>query len=330
MVMAPLAVMAPLLSTDSVGRPCGAMAAGDDADRRATFSDRPRSRDDYSGRRWVRNMGSRRGGSPEIVCTLGGRRSAGGAGGHALDHFHPPGRRTGAVRIAFLARFLAAPGLNARASGRNGRGTLRDYSPAERSSGGGGGTYCVRLCDGRYYPIPRSASGQFSPAKMCSAMCPAAQTQVFNGNPEHAVAADGTHYADLTTAFAYRQHIVPDCSCTGHGTGGLAPLDVDSDPTLRAGDVVAGKDNLTVFKGAGQLPYKPEDFAVLDGNSKGHADLSRRLADVKVDPTAVAITPVQTLATEEAPAQVSRPRPRRPRETATENRRPPNFFDIFR
>jgi hypothetical protein len=199
-----------------------------------------------------------------------------------------------------------------------------DYPSAERSSGGG--TNCVRLCDGRFYPLPRS--GQISPAKVCSAMCPAAQTKVFNGSPEHAVAADGTRYADLTTAFAFRQHIVPDCTCTGHGTGGLAHLDIDTDPTLRAGDVVASADGLTVFRGAGQLPYKQNDFVPLDSTSKGQGDLSRRLADVKVDPTAVAVTPVGKLTVEEQPVPESRPRPR-PR-AESEGRRPRTFFDIFR
>src|SRR6185312_3155855 len=136
-----------------------------------------------------------------------------------------------------------------------------DYQSAERSSGGG--AHCVRLCDGRLYPLPRSA--QLSPAKVCSAMCPAAQTKVFNGSPEHAVAADGARYADLPNAFAFRQRVVPDCTCTGHGMGGLAHLDIDTDPTLRAGDVVAGADGLTVFRGAGQAPYKQNDFVPLDG-----------------------------------------------------------------
>jgi hypothetical protein len=203
-------------------------------------------------------------------------------------------------------------------------------APPEYRERVGGGSYCVRLCDGRYYPIGRAGNGAFSPARICSAMCPAAQTQVFNGQPEQGVAADGTRYTELPNAFAYRQRVVPNCTCTGHGGGGLAPLDIDSDPTLRPGDVVASPAGLTVFRGAGQLPYRPSDFTPL-ANSR--ADLGRLLADVKVDPTAVSITPAQKLATEAAPAPVSRPPPRRPPAEATTRRpeaRPPSFFDIFR
>ena len=43
--------------------------------------------------------------------------------------------------------------------------------------GGRSVAYCVRLCDGRYFPIQRHANA--SPAQLCSAFCPAAKTQVF-------------------------------------------------------------------------------------------------------------------------------------------------------
>ena len=43
-----------------------------------------------------------------------------------------------------------------------------------------GRAFCVRLCDGRYYPIASAASNS-TPVQMCSAMCPAAQTKVFRG-----------------------------------------------------------------------------------------------------------------------------------------------------
>ena len=60
------------------------------------------------------------------------------------------------------------------------------------SSGGGGGrvAYCVRLCDGRYFPIQRHANA--NPVEICNAFCPATQTQVFNGSQiDHAYAANG-------------------------------------------------------------------------------------------------------------------------------------------
>ena len=41
--------------------------------------------------------------------------------------------------------------------------------------------FCVRLCDGRYYPIVSDDSNS-TPVRMCSAMCPAATTRVFHGS----------------------------------------------------------------------------------------------------------------------------------------------------
>src|SRR5580692_6034613 len=92
------------------------------------------------------------------------------------------------------------------------------------SYSGGGKAFCVRLCDGRY----------------CSAMCPAAKTKVFQGGEiASATDATGARYTKLDQAFAYRKSVVPGCSCNGKDAFGLVTVDVASDPTLRAGDVVA-------------------------------------------------------------------------------------------
>ena len=113
------------------------------------------------------------------------------------------------------------------------------------SSGGGGGrvAYCVRLCDGRYFPIQRHANA--NPVEICNAFCPATQTQVFNGSQiDHAYAGNGARYADLNNAFVYRKKIVDGCTCNGRDSFGVARIDVASDPTLRPGDIVATGDNV--------------------------------------------------------------------------------------
>jgi uncharacterized protein DUF2865 len=109
-------------------------------------------------------------------------------------------------------------------------------------------SYCVRLCDGRYFPIQRHASA--SPAQLCSSFCPAAKTAVFNGSAiDHAVAPNGARYADLDNAFVYRDKIVADCTCNGRDAFGLARIDVASDPTLRPGDIVATAEGLQSYNG---------------------------------------------------------------------------------
>jgi uncharacterized protein DUF2865 len=119
-------------------------------------------------------------------------------------------------------------------------------APGTPSLGGNTGrsaAYCVRLCDGRYFPIQRHANA--NPVQLCSAFCPAAKTQVFNGSAiDHASASNGARYADLDNAFVYRDRVVANCSCNGKDSFGLARIDVASDPTLRPGDIVASGDNV--------------------------------------------------------------------------------------
>lgn len=133
------------------------------------------------------------------------------------------------------------------------RVTPRTQSRSERSSGrepriSGGGSpgatsYCVRLCDGRYFPVHRTTPAQAT--QVCSALCPAAETRVFFGSDiDHASSSDGKQYDDLENAFVYRQKTVDNCTCNGHSPYGLATLSPSRDPTLRAGDLVATEDGL--------------------------------------------------------------------------------------
>ena len=118
-----------------------------------------------------------------------------------------------------------------------------DRSPAPSQGTGRAVSYCVRLCDGRYFPIQRHANA--NSAQLCNAFCPAAKTQVFNGSQiDHAYASNGARYADLDNAFVYREKIVDNCTCNGKDSFGLARIDINADPTLRQGDIVASGDNV--------------------------------------------------------------------------------------
>ena len=120
---------------------------------------------------------------------------------------------------------------------------LRSYSAAPSSSGTGQYVaYCVRLCDGRYFPMQRHSNA--TSIQLCNAFCPAAKTQVFNGTAiDQASAPNGARYANLDNAFVYREKVVPNCTCNGKEPFGLAKVDIKSDPTLRPGDIVATGDN---------------------------------------------------------------------------------------
>ncbi len=61
------------------------------------------------------------------------------------------------------------------------------YDPRERdrvndrtSQSGPAVAYCVRTCDGRFFPLQRTSGA--NPTQICSAMCPAAATKVYSGS----------------------------------------------------------------------------------------------------------------------------------------------------
>jgi hypothetical protein len=114
----------------------------------------------------------------------------------------------------------------------------------ENSYGGGGQAFCVRLCDGRYFPLQPHPSA--SPSQLCSAFCPATQTRIFRGGEiQHAVAQDGMRYPEIKNAFLYRKTLVAGCTCNGKDSFGLMTLDANNDPTLQPGDTVATPDGKT-------------------------------------------------------------------------------------
>lgn len=116
----------------------------------------------------------------------------------------------------------------------------RAYSYGDRSQ-----AFCVRTCDGRYFPI--STSGNQSKAASCSSFCPASETKVVYGaNIDSAITEGGELYSELPNAFRYRDELVAGCTCSGKNPVGLAKVKIEDDPTLRRGDIVAGRNGLMV------------------------------------------------------------------------------------
>ena len=59
----------------------------------------------------------------------------------------------------------------------------REMRPRYGSGGDGGGqAFCVRTCDGRYFPV--AASDKASRAASCNSFCPASETKVFYGSSD--------------------------------------------------------------------------------------------------------------------------------------------------
>lgn len=134
-------------------------------------------------------------------------------------------------------------------------------------------SYCVRLCDGHPFPVQNASSS----AQACASLCPAAQTKVFSGGSiDSAVASDGKRYSALPTAFVYRKQLVANCTCNGKSAGGLARMDVRSDPTLRPGDIVATNQGLMSYRGSNG---RSADFTPVQ---------DRKLSAVQIRPAASA------------------------------------------
>ena len=154
-----------------------------------------------------------------------------------------------------------------------------DESPESGLSSGP--SFCVRSCDGKYFPLRR---GVASPTRMCEAFCPASATEVFFGSSiDTAFSEDGKRYADSENAFAYRKALRADCTCNGRSPAGLAAIDLALDETLRPGDVVATSNGLAAYTGIGVNDPIPE-FTPVSSFPGLTPQLRARLNDVKVAP----------------------------------------------
>jgi len=158
--------------------------------------------------------------------------------------------------------------------------------PAPRSvaSGGSGPAFCVRSCDGKYFPLTR---GNASPVQMCQAFCPASPTKVFYGsNIDNATSVSGERYADSENAFVYRKALRADCTCNGRDAAGLAPVDLTLDASLRAGDVIATTDGLVAYSGIKVGNNNSPEFIPVATYPGLTAEVRARLGNVKVAPIA--------------------------------------------
>jgi hypothetical protein len=111
--------------------------------------------------------------------------------------------------------------------------------------------HCVRTCDGKFFPFSRGERKEISLDKVCSAMCPAAQTKVFSGRGiDYSSAADGQRYTALPNAFAYRTKVVENCTCNGRDPYGVVNVAPEEDLTLEGGDLVVRETGFTIYRGA--------------------------------------------------------------------------------
>jgi hypothetical protein len=145
-----------------------------------------------------------------------------------------------------------------------------------------GPAFCVRSCDGRYFPLMRSNA---SPVAMCQAFCPASATKVFFGSSiDGATSGSGERYADSENAFAYRKALRPDCTCNGRDPAGLAPVDLTLDTSLHPGDVIATANGLVAYSGVKVGTGQTAEFTPVAAYPGLTAEVRARLGEMKVAP----------------------------------------------
>ena len=146
-------------------------------------------------------------------------------------------------------------------------------APATRVAGSGP-AFCVRSCDGKYFPL--TMRGNASPVQTCQAFCPASVTKVFYGsNIDSAAAGNGERYADSENAYAYRKALRADCTCNGRSPSGLAPVDLTLDTSLRSGDVIATTDGLVAYTGVRLGTDQAAEFTPVACLSRPHGGCPR-------------------------------------------------------
>jgi len=149
---------------------------------------------------------------------------------------------------------------------------------------GSGPAFCVRSCDGKYFPLAR---GNATPVQMCQAFCPASATKVFFGSTiDGASSATGERYAESENAYVYRKALRADCTCNGRDPAGLAPVDLTLDTSLRPGDVIATTNGLVAYSGVRVGASQTAEFTPVASYPGLTADVRARLGEMKVAPIA--------------------------------------------
>ncbi len=173
----------------------------------------------------------------------------------------------------------AQAGLFADPSGTNSQAAP---PPRQAASGGSGPSFCVRSCDGKYFPL---VHGNATPVQMCQAFCPASPTKVFYGSSiDNASTASGERYADSENAYAYRKALRADCTCNGRDPAGLAPVDLTMDSSLRRGDIIATTDGLVAYSGITSGNNQTAEFTPVASYPGLTPEVRARLNGMKIAP----------------------------------------------
>ena len=95
--------------------------------------------------------------------------------------------------------------------------------------------------------------------------------------------------ADSETAFAYRKALRTDCTCNGKDPGGLVPIDISLDGSLRPGDVIATASGLVAYSGVRIGNDQAAEFTPVASYPGLTAEVRARLGEMKVAPVSAEV-----------------------------------------
>jgi hypothetical protein len=137
---------------------------------------------------------------------------------------------------------------------------------AARNEGGGSGRgsshtggYCVRTCDGYFFPLIKSARA--TRQQSCNFACPSATVEIYDGSSiESSRSARGQTYKALMDSLA--SHPASGrCSCNDPSTSAAySRAAARTDPTLQNGDFVIEDEGPLVFGRDGLVPLAQARF----------------------------------------------------------------------
>ena len=121
-------------------------------------------------------------------------------------------------------------------------------------SWGTGTEFCVRTCDGYFFPLIKSAL-QTKQAS-CEYACPSAPVAYYHGSSiETARNLNGEKYTSLPTAFKFREKVSAGCTCHPPEESQEHSLKiVKNDPTAHSGDIVVEQKGAFVYQGKQAVP----------------------------------------------------------------------------
>jgi hypothetical protein len=146
------------------------------------------------------------------------------------------------------------------------QGDLRFARPRTGAGGSGFssdpvvGGFCVRSCDGYYFPLIKSTRA--TRQQSCEMACPSAQMEIFDGSTiETARNRKGQRYSTLPRAFAFRDKANSACACNDPRTSqAYFEQSAKNDPTLQSGDVIVETEGAFVYRGSKLVPLNSASF----------------------------------------------------------------------